>query len=126
MTQRWLKGLEHFAYAMGRSVEMRAICVSALKNWYSNPLEPKVRAIKESSSVLRDVEAAKPPCLYGALVEMNGFEPMTPWLQTRCSARLSYIPERDQFTGAALRSGFDVSCIYDGLILRRGASFSLQ
>ena len=25
-------------------------------------------------------------------VEMIGFEPTTPWLQTRCSARLSYIP----------------------------------
>ena len=26
------------------------------------------------------------------LVETIGFEPTTPWLQTRCSARLSYVP----------------------------------
>lgn len=28
-------------------------------------------------------------------VEMRGFEPLTPWMQTRCSARLSYIPATD-------------------------------
>ena len=27
-------------------------------------------------------------------VETIGFEPTTPWLQTRCSARLSYVPKR--------------------------------
>ena len=26
------------------------------------------------------------------MVEMRGFEPLTPWMQTRCSAGLSYIP----------------------------------
>ena len=26
------------------------------------------------------------------VVETMGFEPTTPWLQTRCSARLSYVP----------------------------------
>ena len=27
------------------------------------------------------------------IVETIGFEPTTPWLQTRCSARLSYVPK---------------------------------
>ena len=26
------------------------------------------------------------------IVELRGFEPLTPWLQTRCSAKLSYSP----------------------------------
>ena len=31
---------------------------------------------------------------------MRGFEPLTPWLQTRCSAELSYIPEARHDTAA--------------------------
>ncbi len=27
-----------------------------------------------------------------SIVELRGFEPLTPWLQTRCSAKLSYSP----------------------------------
>jgi hypothetical protein len=28
------------------------------------------------------------------LVEVRGFEPLTPWLQTMCSAKLSYTPDK--------------------------------
>ena len=33
---------------------------------------------------------------------MRGFEPLTPWLQTRCSAGLSYIPAKPMLRRSAV------------------------
>ena len=35
--------------------------------------------------------------IHGESVELTGFEPVTPSLRTRCSARLSYSPLREEW-----------------------------
>ena len=37
-----------------------------------------------------------PKCIRDYAVELRGFEPLTPSLRTRCSARLSYSPLRER------------------------------
>ncbi len=38
------------------------------------------------------VDGSQPSTGDRGWVELRGFEPLTPWLQTRCSAGLSYSP----------------------------------
>ena len=44
------------------------------------------------SSTDKKVRKPKATGLFHKFVEMNGFEPMTPCLQSRCSSQLSYTP----------------------------------
>ena len=56
----------------------------------SQVLSPRPRRPEGGSC--RQVAASGGGPAVPSRVEMRGFEPLTPWMQTRCSAGLSYIP----------------------------------
>ena len=62
--------------------------------WLSRDVEYQaVREIPSAVGTIGTVMRQRRSLVCGkGTVEMDGFEPTTPWLQTRCSARLSYIP----------------------------------
>ena len=83
------------ASALSRSfVALRAI----LAGGHHVSSEPHaVRRVWESPVPVSALAVMRNPLARGrgipcSGVELRGFEPLTPWLQTRCSAKLSYSP----------------------------------
>ena len=62
-------------------------------------------------------------------MELTGFEPVTPSLRTRCSARLSYSPIREpQIVGAVLteaRSSVDAAVVAGPLLIAENVLLDL-
>src|SRR5690606_27674909 len=82
------------AHELGHPIEDRRI---AKDPGVPEPLGHEDRRRPERGQLGRAGEQGvmRSPCRRTVLVELTGFEPVTPSLRTRCSARLSYSPLRE-------------------------------